>query len=356
MHPPWLTYSTTCSVTDTGEARGPTPRASGSSLRPRDHPRGSVFRQDCAIEGADLGHLRSPAWSGLALPKAKTRLTCAGQGRVRPSRASSQSSGTCPDLSWPWREDRRSLPVLFGSRPGDRATQPVGQHSGWRVEDGTRASVLPARGGGLRGGPPATSIFSCRSPHAMFHRDGADLYCRVPISMVQACSGGDFSLGTLDGEETRVKVPEGTQTAGSSKSPRQHARAACSRDFGDLYVQAVVETPQNSGTSASASFCRSSIRNRPTRRIPNRPGFAKMKDFLDNIGDSEQFGPICRFLTAAAGCAIFWTGAFSPAGERTGLESEIVTYAQRPCRASPDEVRGSSPTRRASSVRGSIRR
>ena len=81
------------------------------------------------------------------------------------------------------------------------------------VEDGTRIRLTSEGEAGMRGGPPGDLyIFLTVKPHAFFQRDGADLYCRVPISMVQASLGGEFNVRTLDGTESKVSVPEGAQS------------------------------------------------------------------------------------------------------------------------------------------------
>ena len=80
------------------------------------------------------------------------------------------------------------------------------------IEDGTRIRLANEGEAGLRGGPPGDLyIFLSVKPHEFFQRDGADLYCKVPISMTTAALGGSFEVATLDGTQTRVKVPEGTQ-------------------------------------------------------------------------------------------------------------------------------------------------
>jgi DnaJ-class molecular chaperone len=55
------------------------------------------------------------------------------------------------------------------------------------------AFAWPARAkAGVRGGPAGDLyIFLSVKPHPFFQRDGADLFCRVPISMVKAALGGE---------------------------------------------------------------------------------------------------------------------------------------------------------------------
>ena len=98
----------------------------------------------------------------------------------------------------------------------------------------------------MRGGPAGDLyIFLSIKPHPFFQRDGADLYCRVPISMVQAALGGEFTVRTLDGAESKVRIPEGAQSGRQFRLRGKGMPVLRSREFGDLYIQLNVETPQN---------------------------------------------------------------------------------------------------------------
>ncbi len=91
------------------------------------------------------------------------------------------------------------------------------------VEDGTRIRLAGEGEAGTRGGPAGDLyIFVSTKPHPFFQRDGADLFCRVPISMVQAALGGEIAVRTVDGGEAKVKIREGTQ---SGKQFKVRARA-----------------------------------------------------------------------------------------------------------------------------------
>jgi len=67
----------------------------------------------------------------------------------------------------------------------------------------------------------------------------------VPISMVTAALGGDFEVPTIDGGQSKVKVPAGTQTGRRFRIGAKGMPVLRSRQTGDMYVQVVVETPQN---------------------------------------------------------------------------------------------------------------
>ena len=114
------------------------------------------------------------------------------------------------------------------------------------IEDGTRIRLANEGEAGLRGGPPGDLyIFVSVKPHDLFHRDGADLYARVPIAMTTAALGGEFEVPTLDGARAKVKVGAGTQPGQRVRLKGKGMPVLRSKDQGDLYVQLDVETPQN---------------------------------------------------------------------------------------------------------------
>ena len=114
------------------------------------------------------------------------------------------------------------------------------------IEDGTRIRLANEGEAGLRGGPSGDLyIFLSVKPHEFFQRDGADLYCKVPISMTTAALGGSFEVATLDGTQTRVKVPEGTQNGRQFRLKGKGMPVLRQPQIGDLYIQTAVETPQN---------------------------------------------------------------------------------------------------------------
>src|SRR6202048_5165900 len=114
------------------------------------------------------------------------------------------------------------------------------------VEDGTRIRLAGEGEAGVRGGPPGDLyIFLSLSTHQFFQRDGADLHCRVPISMVTAALGGEFEVPTIDKGKTKVKIPAGAQSGRRFRIASKGMPVLRSRQTGDMYVQVVVETPQN---------------------------------------------------------------------------------------------------------------
>src|SRR5204862_2447678 len=153
------------------------------------------------------------------------------------------------------------------------------------VEASTRIRLSGEGEAGVRGGPSGDLyIFLTLTSHAFFQRDGADLHCRVPISMVQAALGGEFEVPTIDGSKTRVKVMEGTQSGRRFRLHGKGMPVLRSRQVGDMYVQVVVETPQKltkKQRELLVEFERLSSRD----THPESAGFfGKVKDLLSRAG------------------------------------------------------------------------
>jgi len=169
---------------------------------------------------------------------------CGGSGRIRHAQGFFTLERTCPGCQGRGQVIDNPCPSCSGSgRVTRERTLSVNIPPG--VEDGTRIRLAGEGEAGVRGGPAGDLyIFLSLASHVFFQRDGADLHCRVPISMVTAALGGEFEVPTIDGGKTRVKVPEGTQSGRRFRLQSKGMPVLRSRQVGDMYVQVVVETPQ----------------------------------------------------------------------------------------------------------------
>jgi molecular chaperone DnaJ len=152
------------------------------------------------------------------------------------------------------------------------------------VEDGTRIRLAGEGEAGARGGTSGDLyIFLSIAQHRFFQRDGADLHCRVPISMVTAALGGAFDVPTIDGGKTKVKVPEGTQSGRRFRLQSRGMPVLRSKQTGDMYVQVMVETPQNL-TKKQKELLAEFDRVSSQENNPESSGFfAKVKDFFEGL-------------------------------------------------------------------------
>ncbi len=218
--------------------------------------------------------------------KPKTCATCAGAGRVRAQQGFFAIERTCPSCNGRGQTIEDPCPSCSGGgRVNRERTLTVNVPAG--VEDGTRIRLSGEGEAGVQGGPAGDLyIFLAIKPHPFFQRDGADLYCRVPISMVQASLGGEFTLRTLEGTEATVKIPEGTQSGRQFRLSGKGMPVLRARKTGDLYVQAVVETPQNL-TKRQRELLFEFEKESSTKTQPEASGFfSKMKDLFDKVSGS----------------------------------------------------------------------
>ena len=155
----------------------------------------SVACEVCSGTGAKAG------------TKPKTCATCGGAGKIRTAQGFFTLERTCPTCQGRGQVIDDPCKSCGGAgRVTRERTLSVNIPAG--VEDGTRIRLAGEGEAGLRGGPPGDLyIFLSLAPHEFFQRDGADLHCRVPISMVTAALGGDFEVPTIDGSKAKVKVP-----------------------------------------------------------------------------------------------------------------------------------------------------
>ncbi|MFT6669409.1 MAG: molecular chaperone DnaJ [Afipia broomeae] len=218
--------------------------------------------------------------------KPKTCSMCGGVGRVRQAQGFFTLERTCPGCQG--RGQMIETPCASCSGQGrvqKERTLSVNIPQG--VEDGTRIRLAGEGEAGVQGGPAGDLyIFLSLAAHKFFQRDGADLHCRVPVSMVTAAMGGEFDVPTIDKGKTKVKVPSGTQSGRRFRVAGKGMPVLRSRQTGDLYVQVVVETPQNL-TKKQKELLAEFEKLSSGDTQPEAAGFFKMvKDFFGTRANS----------------------------------------------------------------------
>jgi molecular chaperone DnaJ len=236
----------------------------------------SVTCEVCSGSGAKAG------------TKPKTCPMCGGHGRVRHAQGFFTLERTCPNCHGRGQSIDSPCPSCAGSgRVTRERTLAVNIPAG--VEDGTRIRLAGEGEAGVRGGPPGDLyIFLSIGGHPFFQREGADLHCRVPISMIAASLGGDFEVPTIDGGKTKVKVPEGTQSGRRFRLQGKGMPVLRARQSGDMYVQVVVETPQKL-TKKQRELLAEFDRLSSTDTQPESSSFlGKVKEFLDGLAGRAE--------------------------------------------------------------------
>lgn len=233
----------------------------------------SITCDECSGSGAKPG--TQPVTCG----------TCSGSGRVRAAQGFFSIERTCPTCHGRGQIIKDPCPKCSGQgRITEERALSVNIPAG--IEDGTRIRLTGEGEAGLRGGPAGDLyIFLSLKPHEFFQRDGADLYCKVPISMTTAALGGQFEVATLDGTQTRVKIPDGTQNAKQFRLKGKGMPVLRQPAMGDLYIQIAIETPQNLN-KRQRELLEEFERTSSQDNSPQSTGFfARMKDFFEGLSE-----------------------------------------------------------------------
>ncbi len=232
----------------------------------------SVGCEKCAGSGAKPG------------TKPSTCPTCAGQGKVRASQGFFTIERVCPSCHGRGEFIEDPCTGCEGAgRVNKERTLQVSIPAG--VEDGTRIRLAGEGEAGVRGGPTGDLyIFLAIKPHEFFQRDGADVFCRVPISMTTAALGGNIEVPTLDGTRVKMPVPAGAESGKQFRLKGKGMPVLRSKVQGDMYIQVEVETPKNL-TRRQRELLEEFERESKAENNPASSGFfSRMKEFFEGKG------------------------------------------------------------------------
>jgi len=211
--------------------------------------------------------------------------TCSGMGKVRAQQGFFTVERTCPTCAGIGQIVKNPCRTCGGAgRQEKERALSVNIPAG--VETGTRIRLSGEGEAGLRGGPAGDLyIFVEVKDHALFQRDGMDLFCRVPVSMVSAALGGEIEVPTIDGGRSRVRVPEGSQSGRQMRLRGKGMPALRGPGLGEMYIELMVETPVNL-TGDQRELMRQLDESMKKTNNPNASGFFdRVKSFWDRVKD-----------------------------------------------------------------------
>lgn len=208
--------------------------------------------------------------------------TCSGMGKVRAQQGFFKVERTCPTCSGRGQMIKNPCTNCGGAgRVNKERALNVNIPAG--VETGARIRLAGEGEAGLRGGPTGDLyIFIEVAPHALFERDGRDLYCRVPVSMASASLGGDIEVPTIDGGRSRVKIPSGSQSGRQMRLRGKGMPALRGAGAGDMFIEMAVETPVNL-TSRQKEILREFEEIGENNNPEGSTFFSKVKSFWDGM-------------------------------------------------------------------------
>jgi len=183
---------------------------------------------------------------GTGVPPGSKRVTCEmchGRGEVRMSQGFLTVARTCPKCRG--EGERVETPCKAcrgeGRQRAERLLQvkiPAG------IEDGMQMRLSGEGSGGLLGGPPGDLYVLVRlREHELFTRDGADLYCDLPVSFTQLALGAEMEVPVLGGT-AKLKIATGSQPHQIVRLRGKGMPQLRGRGHGDACYRLILEVPQ----------------------------------------------------------------------------------------------------------------
>ncbi len=112
------------------------------------------------------------------------------------------------------------------------------------VDNGTKLRMANEGGAGEQGAASGDLYIIIKvKPHKIFKRKGDDIYCEVPISVVQATLGDEIEVPTLDGK-VKFDIPSGTQPGTSFRLKNKGITHLNGYGRGDEYIKTKVVIPR----------------------------------------------------------------------------------------------------------------
>ncbi len=208
--------------------------------------------------------------------------TCSGMGKVRAQQGFFTVERTCPTCNGMGQTIKNPCKSCHGAgRVEKEKSLSVNIPAG--VETGTRVRLAGEGEAGLRGGPTGDLyIFIDVAEHEIFQRDGTTLFCRVPVSMVDAALGGEVEVPTIDGGRSRVRIPEGSQSGRQMRLRSKGMPALRGGGIGDMLIELSVETPVQL-TSRQKELLREFAKESAENNPQSSRFFSAVKGFWDSM-------------------------------------------------------------------------
>ncbi len=151
------------------------------------------------------------------------------------------------------------------------------------IATGQRLRMYSEGEHGTAGGPPGDLYVVVHvQEHPLFHREGDDLYCEVPVTFPLLALGGELRVATVKDEEI-VTLPSGTQTGARFKLRGKGMPNVSGRGHGDLYVIVRAAVPKKL-TREQKHLLEELAKTMP-QEVPDRSGDSSEKPFFEKVKD-----------------------------------------------------------------------
>ncbi|MBE6448756.1 MAG: molecular chaperone DnaJ [Alphaproteobacteria bacterium] len=170
---------------------------------------------------------------------------CQGSGRVRMQKGFFVVEQACPQCQGSGRKVSEPCAECKG-KGFVRQEKTIKVKIPAGIEEGTRMRIPGAGEAGVRGGENGDLyVFVGIKEHKLYAREGANLYTRVPVSMICAALGGKVEIPSIGGEKLELNIEAGSQNDQVVRLKNQGMTMMRSKGRGDLFVKLRVEVPVN---------------------------------------------------------------------------------------------------------------
>ncbi len=228
--------------------------------------------EDCNGSGAAKG--TSP----------ETCSACSGTGSVRSQQRTPfgvfQTQHPCDKCGGKGKVIKSPCPTCSGSgflRKSKKLTVtiPAG------IDDGQSVLLGGQGDAGRNGGQSGDVLIEVRvKKHAIFQREGRNVYCDVPITFSEAALGATIDVPTLEGD-VNYDIPEGTQTGTVFTLKNKGITEIHGTRRGNLVFRVVVEVPKNLNSKQKELLKAFADSCGEKNNVQKKNFFDKMKELFD---------------------------------------------------------------------------
>ncbi len=209
--------------------------------------------------------------------------TCSGTGRIRVQQGFFTIERTCHTCQGTGKIIKNPCKACAGTGK-TRKERSLSVNIPAGVEEGTRIRLAGEGEAGFRGGPNGDLyIFVSIKPHKLFRREGANIFCRVPLKFTTAALGGSIEVPTIEGGRVKVNIPAGTQSGHQFRLRGKGMTVLRSNSHGDMYIEVQVETPVKL-SRRQRELLEEFDKSAPKHSSPESEGFfSKVKEFWEDL-------------------------------------------------------------------------
>ncbi|HYY68273.1 MAG TPA: J domain-containing protein [Terriglobales bacterium] len=167
---------------------------------------------------------------------------CGGRGQVTKTAGRMKFNVQCPRCHGTGKNVSQCN--ICGGEGTINRTEPVEVRIKPGTRDGQRIRIPGKGNAGATGGPPGDLYMIVKTgDHAVFRREGDDIYVTVPVTVAEAALGAKVEIPTIDGRSL-LRIPPGTQS-GQKLRLREKGVPSATREGvrGDEIVEVKIVAP-----------------------------------------------------------------------------------------------------------------